>query len=120
MDGVPVQEKQVVQRTKPEYADRLEPGMGGVWLVSSLKATTTHVWDLDAMTYRRQPGPRSTPMDYDDMTVPITKVGAWPEVGRRSLVFFDDPEDELWEQWRICSTIGSITRITSSDTGGGS
>ncbi|MDU0314092.1 hypothetical protein RKE38_10385 [Phycicoccus sp. M110.8] len=109
-----------VQSPTCDSVNELGPGMGGVWLVSSLKATTTHVWDLDAMTYRRQPGPESSSMEYDDVTVRITKVGAWPEVGRRSLVFFDDPEDELWEQWRICSTIGSITRMEPQEGGGAS
>ncbi|GAB3439075.1 hypothetical protein GCM10027517_12050 [Phycicoccus ginsengisoli] len=112
-------EPRVYSHTLAEEVDKLAPGMGGVWLVSSRKATT-HVWDLDAMTYRRQPGPGSGRMAYDDMTVPIASVGVWPEVGRSSLVFFDDPYDPSVEQWRICSRIRSITRIEPQEGGGAS
>ena len=108
------QQPQDVQAPAPEQVDRLEPGMGGVWLVSSRKATT-HLWDLDAMTYRRQPGPGSSRMAYDDTTVSITNVDAWPEVGGRALVFFGDPQDPFMEQWRLCSAICSITRVDASD-----
>lgn len=88
----------------------LRPGMSGVWLVRS-RAATSHVWDLDAMTYRRQTGEGSTPMDHDNVTVPITRVLTWPAVGERSMVFFDDPDNPALEHWRICSRIRSITRL---------
>lgn len=88
----------------------LRADMGGVWLVRS-RAATSHVWDLEAMTYRRQPDAGSTPMLHDNVTVPITRVLAWPAVGRRSMVFFDDPDDPTLEHWRICSRIRSITRL---------
>jgi hypothetical protein len=53
-------------------------------------------------------------MAYDDTTVPIPNVGAWPEVGGRALVFFDDPENPFEEQWRLCSAIRSITRVSAA------
>ncbi|MFC8502478.1 hypothetical protein ACFUC1_08965 [Pedococcus sp. NPDC057267] len=117
MDEAPEPEQLDVQDTGPERVDKLTPETGGVWLVSSRKATT-HVWDLDAMTYRRQPGPGSGRMAYDDVTVPITIVGVWPEVGRSSVVFFDDPYDPTMEEWRICSKIRSITRIEAPRSNG--
>ncbi|GAA2735266.1 hypothetical protein GCM10009867_17190 [Pedococcus aerophilus] len=94
----------------PDQVLELGPDTGGVWLVRSRK-NTTHVWDLDAMTYRRQPGPGSSPMLYDNTDQPITNVGRWPAVDHSSLVFFDDPQDPTTEHWRICSRIRSITRI---------
>ena len=94
----------------PTDVQELTPGMSGVWLVRS-RAATSHVWDLDAMTYRRQTGQGSTPMEHDNVTVPITRVLAWPAVGQRSMVFFDDPDNPSWEHWRICSRIRSITRL---------
>ena len=90
--------------------ERLGATTTGVWLVRSRHATT-HVWDLNAMTYRRQPGPHSSSMPYDNVTVPITRVGRWPEVGHNSLVFFDDPDNPLLEHWRVCSTIRGIVRF---------
>lgn len=41
----------------------------------------------------------------------IDRVEAWPTVGRSSLVFFDDPNAPGVEQWRMCSTIRSITSV---------
>ena len=90
----------------------LAPGMGGCWLVET--QGSTHVWDLDAMTYTRMPGPRSRSgsFDYDNQPMPITHVERWPHVGSTSLVFFDDPnEPDRAEHWRRSSHIVSITEI---------
>lgn len=65
--------------------------MGGRWEVHT--HNTNHVWDLNAMTYTRRPGPRSGPMPHDNVEVAIGRVDAWPAVGARSLVWFDDPDD---------------------------
>ncbi|TQJ49279.1 hypothetical protein FBY26_0957 [Phycicoccus sp. SLBN-51] len=86
--------------------------MGGRWEVRT--RSSTHIWDLDAMTYIRVPGPDSTAMPYDEREVPFTRVEAWPAVGRRTLLFFDDPYDFTTEHWRICSRIRSITRLPST------
>lgn len=60
------------------------------------------------MAYQRLPGPGSKSFDCDGQLYSIDGAGAWPAVGRSSLVFFDDPNDLGIEQWRICSTIRSI------------
>ena len=65
------------------------------------------------VTYTRLPGADSTPMRYDSQPMPMTRVEAWPSVGQRTLVFFDDPNDPAVERWRICSRILSITRLPS-------
>jgi hypothetical protein len=101
----------------PAEVLELGPHTGGVWLVRSRK-NTTHVWDLDAMTYRRQPRPGSSAMLYDNTDQPITNVGRWPAVDHSSLVFFDDPHNPTTEHWRICSRIRSITRIAPQDAAG--
>lgn len=85
----------------------LRPGMGGRWEVTA--RTSRHVWDLDAMRYTRLPGPTATAMMYDGIEVAIGRVAVWPVVGQQSLLFYDDPNDPLQEQHRICSTIESIT-----------
>jgi hypothetical protein len=66
------------------------------------------------MTYTRLPGEDSTSMPYDEEEMALTRVDAWPAVGHRTLIFFDDPEDPTMEHWRICSGIRSITRVPSS------
>jgi hypothetical protein len=47
----------------------------------------------------------------------ITRVTAWPAVGRSALVFFDDPHLDALEHWRQCSTIQSITRLAPGEPG---
>lgn len=86
--------------------------MGGRWEVRT--RSSTHIWDLDAMTYIRVPGEDSSPMPYDRQAMPLTRVEAWPAVGHRTLLFFDDPDDVTVEHWRICSRIRSITRLPST------
>ena len=58
--------------------------MGGRWLVTT--QGSTHLWDLDAMTYSRRPGPNSLSggFAWDQQAMPITKVLRWPAVGGRS------------------------------------
>jgi len=60
----------------------LTPDLGGRWLVTT--QGSTHVWDLDAMTYERRPGPESPAgaMAYDGIPHRITRVERWPEVDR--------------------------------------
>lgn len=40
-----------------EKVDELADGMRGRWVVAS--QGSTHLWDLDALTYTRRPGPTS-------------------------------------------------------------
>jgi hypothetical protein len=87
--------------------------MGGRWEVRA--RSSRHIWDLDAMTYTRLPGLDSTPMPYDGVPVPMTRVERWPAVGKQTLLFFDDPDDPTLEHWRICSTIRAIVRLPSAE-----
>lgn len=93
----------------PMAMTELHAGMGGCWEVAA--RTSRHVWDLDAMRYTRLPGPTATAMEYDGIAVAIGRVAVWPVVGRQSLLFFDDPNESSQEQYRVCSTIESITAI---------
>lgn len=91
----------------------LDHSMGGAWLVRT--RGSTHVWDLDAMTYTRRPGPDSGSgsMRFDGCAMPITGVEAWPEVGKSFVVWYDDPEDpDLMEHYRISSTVRSIRPLS--------
>ena len=74
-----------------ENVDELAGGMRGTWVVAS--QGSTHLWDLDALTYMRRPGPASPSgaFDYDGIAHRITGVTRWPRVGDQSLVWFDDP-----------------------------
>lgn len=90
----------------------LGPGDTGTWVVVTQRAR--HILDLDRRTYRREPGPGSSPMLHDGRTVSLTRVELWPKVGSVQLVWFDDPDrpDSL-EHWRQSSTIRSIQRLTA-------
>ena len=75
------------------------------------------MWDLDAMTYERRPGPRATPFDHDWSPQAISRVTVWPAVGGRSFVWFDDAETpELLEHYRVSSTITDIRGLSGTDT----
>ncbi|MDA0251814.1 MAG: hypothetical protein O2892_12105 [Actinomycetota bacterium] len=88
--------------------DELSAELAGRWLVIS--QGSTHLWDLDSMTYSRFPGPMSVggfPCDGESMR--ITRVERWPAVGSTSMVWFDDPErPQEQEHWRQSSVIDSI------------
>lgn len=99
-----------------EQVEELRPEMGGRWEVRT--RSSSHIWDLDAMTYTRLPGEDSSLMPYDEEEMPLTRVDVWPAVGHRTLLFFDDPDDPTMEHWRICSRIRSITRLTSTSPSG--
>ena len=88
---------------------RLGPGDTGRWLVTTARGSQ-HLWDLDAMTYLRLPRPDSGCVSLvDERPERITRVEAWPEVGGRSLAWFDDPEQpDTVEHWLISSRIVRI------------
>lgn len=99
-------------RDRLRQVDQLVPGMKDRWLVAS--QSSFHLWDLDAMTYARIPGPASQSGSFglDLRVLAITRVDAWPRVGSTSLVWFDDPGDPGGtEQWRQSSRIISITEV---------
>lgn len=92
-----------------ELVDELTPDRRGCWKVTT--ASSEHFWDLNAGTYTRIPGPRSSsgamPGDRDSHR--IVEVVAWPRVGSRSHVVFDG--DATSGHWRISSCIERIERI---------
>lgn len=92
-----------------EFVDELGPGTAGRWLVTTVGSR--HVWDLDLCTYQRLPGSSRSLFDHDGQVVRIGRIGAYPKVGARSLAYYDDPNDDTVEQFRISSTIRSIARL---------
>lgn len=91
-----------------EAVDALEPGMGGLWLVTT--QGSEHIWDLDKMTYRRIPG--AAQFAGDDETHAVTRVSLWPRVGQVFLVWYDDPEDpSRLDQFRRSSIVRTIERL---------
>lgn len=89
--------------------EHLEEGISGRWRVFTQRAT--HEFDLDRMTYTRQPGSDSQSFERDGIEGRISRVVDWPTVGQRFFVFFDDPENPLMEQWRISSTVRRIESV---------
>lgn len=92
-----------------ESVDALGPETGGRWLVRT--RSSRHVWDLFRHTYQRLPGATSNHYPYDGQVVRIGRVGLYPKVGARFLVYYDDPSDQALEQYRLSGTVRSITRL---------
>lgn len=95
-----------------ENRDSLDEDTGGRWLVTT--QGSTHVWDLDEMTYVRRPGPESLAgsFRFDGTPMKITRVVQWPKVGDQSAILYDDPDvPDALEHYRISSQIKSIERI---------
>ena len=88
----------------------------GVWVVET--ADSSHIWDLDDMTYTRRPGPSSGAdgREFDGNAMPITRVDAWPKVGESFFVWFDDPDDpDRAEHYRTSSTVQNIRPAPAPD-----
>ena len=95
---------------EPDTVTELGPGDTGTWVVAIRH--TRHILDLDARTYRREPGPDGTPMLHDGRTVALTRVQLWPKAGDVQLVWFDDPDlPGLFEHWRKSPAIAEIRRL---------
>lgn len=95
-------------------ASELSPESRGKWLITT--QGSQHVWDLDAMTYRRLPGEGRGKFAHDGRVVRITRVEAWPRIGQTFLLWFDDPEHpELLEHWRRSSRINNIEPLGGAD-----
>lgn len=91
----------------------LRPGMTGRWLVRT--RNSQHIWDLDEMSYTRRPCATSSQMAYDGVPGLISRCTALAvRRERESFVWFDDLLDPLLEQYRIRSSIASITRLEDS------
>lgn len=82
----------------------------GRWLVSTRH--TQHVWDLDAMTVRRLPGPESGVFPDDGQPLILNRVDRWPVVGGTFFVWLEPAEgSDLIEFWRQSSPVRSIERL---------
>lgn len=92
-----------------ESVDALTADMGGRWLV--ITVGSRHVWDLQTLTYQRLPGASRSRFDFDGLVLPIARVGLFPVVGAQSVVYFDDPRDWTVQQFRVSSTVESISRL---------
>lgn len=102
---------EVESRRFAQPVNELTAELDGRWLVIS--QGSTHLWDVDNMTYSRFPGSASASGDfpYDAAPMPITRVDRWPAVGSTSLVWYDDPAcPETREHWRQSSIIDAIVR----------
>ena len=86
----------------------LGPSDTGRWLIRS-RGHTVHVLDLDQHTYERRPGPGSQSFKHDNTEVRLARIEIWPQLNRRMLIWFDDPNDHRTEHYRMCSRISSIT-----------
>jgi hypothetical protein len=95
-----------------ETVQQLSPEDHGRWLVTT--KTSKHIWDLDAGTYQRIPGSDGPQFPWDGRAVHLARVSAWPKVGDKSLIWFDDPSmPDALEQWRRSSTVLRIERLPS-------
>jgi hypothetical protein len=94
----------------PESVDHLGPDSTGRWLVRS--RGSEHLFDLDAGTYRRTPGPGRGRFPNDGHTVRLASVERWPRVGGTFLIWIDDREHpDVLEHWHQSSVVQSITRF---------
>lgn len=92
----------------------LLPDSTGRWLVFT--RNTLHILDLDHRTYERVPSSSSGVFDTDSMVHRLTRVDLWPCVGRRMLVWFDDPtHPHLVERWHATSAVQRIEKAQSAE-----
>lgn len=95
----------------------LGPSDAGRWLIRS-SGNTVHVLDLDNYTYERRPGAGSQSFEHDNREVRIARIEIWPQLHRRMLIWFDDPDDHLIEHYCMCSRISSITHDSTDGQNG--
>lgn len=91
----------------------LAPPTTGRWLITTAK--TRHVLDLNTNEYMRVPSGASQSFACDGEPGRLTRV-VLPCVGLPMMVFFDDPRSPYIEQWRVTSSVCSISRLP--DEGG--
>ena len=91
-----------------DQVEALGPESAGRWLVHSRDGE--HLFDLDAGSYRRTPGPGRSRFAHDGHTVKLTRVERWPRVGDQSIWVDDHREPDLIEHWHQSSTIASISQ----------
>lgn len=94
----------------------LGPASTGRWLVRS--HGSEHLFDLDAGTYSRRPGPGRGRFRHDGHVVRLTRVERWPRVGESFLIWVDDHEyPNALEHWHQSSPIVSITAMPDDTEG---
>lgn len=97
-----------------EYVDALTPVSAGDWKVRT--NGSTHIWEVAAdgtIHWTRYPGHEAAWFADDVTRVRLARVDWWPQVGKASLLWFDDVNHPMFvEQWRRSSTILSIQRVT--------
>lgn len=100
-----------------ERQDRIGPDDHGTWLVST--RDSHHLWEISPTTvlWTRYPGVNArTVFVGGSDPVALTRVDIWPEVGRRAMVWFDDPTGESDdEHWRLSSQVFAIERVEFAD-----
>ncbi|KXO98392.1 Uncharacterised protein (plasmid) [Tsukamurella tyrosinosolvens] len=80
----------------------------GKWLVTT--QGSTHIWDLDAGQYTRNPGSTGSGASQGDGDAhAIVAIHAWPRVGESFHIVHDGGPFE--DRWRISSTIRKIERL---------
>ena len=89
---------------------------GGLWQVFTVGSM--HLFDLDAGTVTRIPGPTSAPT-INDRTRPIRAIGAC-RVGERGrwTMHTDGWSDTVDHYWQVTSQIVRIERINTANTAG--
>lgn len=100
--------------------DALRPGMTGVWVVHT--QGSSHVFDLDRMTWRRIPSPSSGfgPQPTDGVEHTITEMRFWPRVGSLFVLWIDDCDSGVTkERWHRSSRIRLIERRDAAAADGG-
>lgn len=95
--------------------ESLDASATGVWLVTT--AGSRHIRDYSRspdIYWTRLPGEGSPNLGADNQAHRLTQVELWPRVGTSTLVFFDDPDDIVLEQWRISSPIVKIEELVQA------
>jgi hypothetical protein len=95
--------------TESETVTELTDASTGKWLIET--QGSTHLWDLDEMTWVRTQRDGLNPMDYDGKTLPIIHVKRMPKVGDTFFVWTSDHAQAFYGEWHQSSTIKSITKV---------
>lgn len=73
------------------FVDKMPGDAEGLWITTTENGTT-HEWDMDDFTFKRNPAPTSISWGMDESFNEkihlIRNIGCYPEVGEGFLVFF--------------------------------
>ncbi len=87
-------------------ADELTPESHGAWLIRTRR--TTHIVDLDARVYLREPDPDGQAFPDDRTWLRLNRFERWPRVGSTFLCWVEPTPSAVLEYWRQSSTIRAI------------